>query len=281
MTDAKIRSKLRAKNTFLTKAKNKYGYKFNYDYLPTYLPEDDKISLRCKIHGKFETTAKQHIASKYGGCHKCRVEAFRKARGITTKAFIKKLKEIHGDYYDYSKIKYINAHHPVTLICPEHGEFLKEPRILTTGAGCPKCAKIHKNSSAHYGWTHSSWKEAGSKSKTFDGYKIYILFCTDSETEEKFIKIGKTFNTIANRFPKSVMPYEYVVLLQQEGSAKMISQLEVALHNYYKKYRHIPLKSFAGETECFAPDINLTKGIPAALSKVVGKELIYIPALYG
>ena len=35
---------------------------------------------------------------------------------LTTKEFIKKAKEIHGDKYDYSKVEYVNTLTPVTII---------------------------------------------------------------------------------------------------------------------------------------------------------------------
>lgn len=37
--------------------------------------------------------------------------------------FIKKSKEIHGDKYDYSLVKYINAKWKVRIVCRIHGEF--------------------------------------------------------------------------------------------------------------------------------------------------------------
>lgn len=40
---------------------------------------------------------------------------------LTTKEFIKKAKEIHGDKYDYSKVEYVNTLTSVTIVCPELG----------------------------------------------------------------------------------------------------------------------------------------------------------------
>lgn len=37
--------------------------------------------------------------------------------------FIKKANETHNNYYDYSKVEYVNTHTKVLIICPEHGEF--------------------------------------------------------------------------------------------------------------------------------------------------------------
>lgn len=40
---------------------------------------------------------------------------------ITTNIFIGKAKLIHGDYYDYSLVNYINNKTDITITCPKHG----------------------------------------------------------------------------------------------------------------------------------------------------------------
>lgn len=54
--------------------------------------------------------------------------------------FIRKARKVHGDKYDYSKVKYINNKTAVIVICPEHGQFLVAPQDhIQGGNGCPKC----------------------------------------------------------------------------------------------------------------------------------------------
>lgn len=61
-------------------------------------------------------------------------------KAITTKEFIKRSKEKHGDKFDYNKSKYITNKTPTTIICPIHGEFEMEPRNhLRSDSGCNKC----------------------------------------------------------------------------------------------------------------------------------------------
>lgn len=60
--------------------------------------------------------------------------------------FIKKSKEIHGDKYDYSKVKYTNNKIKVCIICPKHGEFWQTPNVHLKGSGCLKCAIENKKS---------------------------------------------------------------------------------------------------------------------------------------
>jgi hypothetical protein len=57
---------------------------------------------------------------------------------ITSDEFIKRAKEVHGEKYDYSKVKYVDGITKVTIICPEHGEFMQTPVAHLKGHGFPK-----------------------------------------------------------------------------------------------------------------------------------------------
>jgi hypothetical protein len=59
----------------------------------------------------------------------------------TTEQFIIEAKEVHGDKYDYSKVKYSNKNTKVCVICPEHGEFWQRPSDHLAGRGCPECGR--------------------------------------------------------------------------------------------------------------------------------------------
>ena len=59
---------------------------------------------------------------------------------FTKEDFIERAKEVHGDKYDYSKVKYINTRTKVCIVCPEHGEFWQTPGDHIAGHGCQKCA---------------------------------------------------------------------------------------------------------------------------------------------
>ena len=65
------------------------------------------------------------------------------SKQITTESFVKELKTIWGNRYDFSRVKYVNAKTKVCVICPIHGEFWALPQSLKT-SGCRKCA-IEKN----------------------------------------------------------------------------------------------------------------------------------------
>lgn len=58
-----------------------------------------------------------------------------------TQKCIKRIKEIHGEKYDLSKVVYNGYKSKVTLICPVHGEFYVTPhKIYHRSSGCRKCS---------------------------------------------------------------------------------------------------------------------------------------------
>ena len=56
------------------------------------------------------------------------------------KKFIEKAKEVHNDYYNYSKVDYINSGTKVEIICPTHGLFTQNAGSHLSGHGCNKCS---------------------------------------------------------------------------------------------------------------------------------------------
>ena len=62
-------------------------------------------------------------------------------RKLTTEQFIEKARKVHGNKYDYSKVKYINNKTKVCIICHEHGEFYQTPHRHLKGRGCQNVVK--------------------------------------------------------------------------------------------------------------------------------------------
>lgn len=64
----------------------------------------------------------------------------------TTEEFIKKAVSIHGDKYNYSRVRYINSSTKVEIICPIHGSFWQTPNmhIGCHKRGCPSCGGTKK-----------------------------------------------------------------------------------------------------------------------------------------
>ena len=142
-------SELKKHNNFMKKGdeqlrnfiKNKWGDLYSLDKF-VYKGDREKVTLICPIHGDFSMTVNNLKNSN--GCHKCTKENIylMKYSGETNEdVFIEESKKIHGEKYDYSKVKYKHQHQKVCIICPEHGEFYQKPNNHLNGNGCPKCGQ--------------------------------------------------------------------------------------------------------------------------------------------
>lgn len=97
-----------------------------------YISTHTKVCIICPKHGEFWATP--HNLLKGKGCPKCA------GKYKTTDDIIKEFRLVHGDKYDYSKVKYSKAKDKVCIICPIHGEFWQSPNKHLSGNGCPLCA---------------------------------------------------------------------------------------------------------------------------------------------
>lgn len=63
----------------------------------------------------------------------------------TTEQFIEDARKVHGNKYNYDKVKYKNNKTKIIITCPEHGDFLQTPNKHLIGRGCPKCCNEQKH----------------------------------------------------------------------------------------------------------------------------------------
>ena len=125
--------------SFIEEAQKIHGGKYIYDKVD-YNGAFNPIRVTCPKHGDFIITPHSHLLGC--GCSKCGREQTTEKQRLTTEKFINNARKIHGDKYDYSKVEYINAHTPVCIICPKHGEFYKTPNEhVSSKIGCPTCAE--------------------------------------------------------------------------------------------------------------------------------------------
>ncbi|VVC05900.1 Uncharacterised protein [uncultured archaeon] len=59
---------------------------------------------------------------------------------LSTEEFIQKARKVHGDVYDYSLVRYIDAYTKVSIICKKHGIFTQTPKSHLHGSGCRFCS---------------------------------------------------------------------------------------------------------------------------------------------
>jgi len=80
-------------------------------------------------------------------------EIEKKKRGILNKLNTEEIKERFkterkdcGNFYDYSKVNYINQSTKITIVCPLHGEFNQFPMDHIKGySGCVQCSTLKRN----------------------------------------------------------------------------------------------------------------------------------------
>jgi len=148
---------------FIEKAKIIHGTKYDYSKVK-YDNINNKIMISCNEHGNFNISASHHIYS-LTGCPKCS-----KCNKINTEEFIKEAKKIHGDKYDYSKVKYKNTKNKVIIVCKEHGDFEQMPRNHLLGSICHKCSGKYQPTTEE--WIETAKKIHGDK---YDYSKVYYI----------------------------------------------------------------------------------------------------------
>lgn len=121
---------------FIEKAIQKHGDKYDYSQ-SEYITSKLKVKIGCKIHGIFPQIAQTHLSG--AGCPTCGG-----SQKLTTESFVERAKEVHNNFFDYSKVKYVNAHSKVQIICPKHGEFPQRGIVHLNGHGCPACSGVDK-----------------------------------------------------------------------------------------------------------------------------------------
>lgn len=122
---------------FIRKSKELHGDLYDYSQVK-YVTCSAKVIIICKKHGKFLQDPSNHMIGR--GCRKCGTELGNVKKTCTTEEFIKKSREIHGNRYDYSKVKYEAYYKKVIIICKDHGEFLQTPNLHLKGSNCKVCA---------------------------------------------------------------------------------------------------------------------------------------------
>jgi hypothetical protein len=111
---------------------NKYSYT---------LPDDfhvlTKIKIECPNHGEFNQTVDSHKQGR--GCPDCGLETVAAAKRKSRAEIIAIFQEVHGNKYDYSRMRYKDKFSKIIITCPHHGQFFQVPHNHAYGQGCPMC----------------------------------------------------------------------------------------------------------------------------------------------
>lgn len=138
---SKIEKQENNKRCFFEQAKIVHHDKYIYSN-SIYKDSNSKISIICPEHGEFWQSPSHHLRGQ--GCPMCGKHNISKNLRLSQKNVIERAIKIHGNKYDYSKVKYEKWDEKVEIICPTHGVFLQTMQChIGQGHGCPKCHSSH------------------------------------------------------------------------------------------------------------------------------------------
>jgi hypothetical protein len=152
---------------------------------------------------------------------------------FTTQHFIEKANKIHNNFYDYSKVTYINTNTEICIIDPEYGEFWLTPKKHLLGVGNKKRIKEKRkqtnidrygveNPSSHilfkekrkqtnidrYGVEHQRQRHISEENLIiFNDKDLFTNFMKDKTVYEAAALLGYTISPIYQRCAEWNIPY--------------------------------------------------------------------------
>ncbi len=184
----------------------------------------NKVWITCKIHGDFEQRPNDHLSG--AGCPECS-PLFLK----TTPFYIKEVRLVHGEDYDYSFTDYSGAHNNIIIVCRKCGnKFEQSASNHLDGTGCTICAPFGFN-------------------RTEPAILYYI-----QDLITGWYKIGITNRTVSVRF-KGKKKRLKIINIEEFNLGKDAFDKEQSILEEFSEYR-ITNKDFGdGKTEFFSKDI--------------------------
>ena len=175
---------------FLQKIKDLGYWNKDYDYSKVkYVNAHTKINVICKEHGLFQPNPQTF--KRGSRCPKCVIEESKGKSKYNQLDIIKKFKLIHGDKYDYSKVKYTTTSEKIKIICKRHGVFSQTVKSHLRGAGCSKCAKNERYN------TYTFLNSLKSRKTYNNDYNYsYVEYKTANAKVRVYDKLNKTFHLI-------------------------------------------------------------------------------------
>lgn len=128
------------KITYINKAKEIHGNKYNYDLLPISFKGTDKIPILCNIHGEFYQIARNHVYGIHTGCPKCGRLNANKSLCDSFEMFVEKARKVHKNNYEYLKGSFAKTSSKLQIKCNKCGNvFMQKGSMHLIGHGCPIC----------------------------------------------------------------------------------------------------------------------------------------------
>lgn len=223
----------------LKRIKDLYGD--SLEVLSECFPANCFIKLKCKVHDIVYHAHSRHLW-RNNQCSLCTEELIEQHRLKTTKTLdevIDLFKDVHGDRYDYSLVKYKHTHSKVKIICREHGVFLMTPRnhYAAYQSGCPDCA-------------------VNGYKRSLPGILYYLKIpCR----HRNYYKIGITNNTVKQRFSRDSGRYLIIKEWYYEDGGEAYDEEQRILKEFSEYKCSIEDIDFdwvsGGTTEMFTRDV--------------------------
>jgi len=90
------------KEQFIEKANKKHNHYYDYSLI-SYTKAQNKVKILCPKHGEFEQQPNNHLFGQ--GCIKCMGDRVSKSRKYTKEQWVERFEKIHGERYNYAKVK--------------------------------------------------------------------------------------------------------------------------------------------------------------------------------
>lgn len=158
---------------FVKRAKEKFGDLYDYS-LVNWRGVNPKVEIICKVHGSFWKKPTEHMRGQ--GCN---IGCFKEQNKNN---FLTRVKEIHGNKYDYSEINYINKDTKLRIRCVEHNNWFEQtPRnhLYPKNEGCDFCrGEIYKTTEGfvkHAKLKHNNKYDYSKVNYTNSSNKVIII----------------------------------------------------------------------------------------------------------
>ena len=226
--------------SWIAKANEVHGGFYDYSKVE-YGKSSEKLTIICPEHGEFRQIATNHVNGV--GCWKCYKAKASGLQRMSKEEMIQKCKTIHGDYYDYSRVEYINNKTKFILGCPIHGEFETNFALhYHQRCGCNGCAKYGYDEFAPgYYYVHNILNEHGDV--------IFIKGGISNDPESRF----KRWKTAIKSMPRHRNHQPVVVHRAWFENGVEALDLEKALLDV-DEIRYPPVPGMDGGTELFRID---------------------------
>lgn len=130
----------------------------------------------------------------------------------TTESFIEKLKEKHGERYDYSEVRYVSSQKKIKIRCKDHGLFEQLATLHLQGSHCPICANVTSHNKIRKTTEFFLEKFVARYGDRFD------------YSQTKFVSIRDRLTVICREHgPFEIFPYNH---LSGKGGCKICSRVE-------------------------------------------------------